>query len=209
MSNRKNLANGILALGVSDTDTTWVLQNGYGAGMPDVPFYLTGTPFGQLSTSGNSEIVKVTARTSDTLTVQRGAKGTTARSFQAGDIVSNGVYVEDMPVSYSSSEQDSGIRWIDGKVVYQKTINFGVAPNNTNKSVAHGISNISEVIKYEGFTSTGPGNGNYMSLPFVESSNVAYSMSVRATNTHVTIKTNQDNTPFTNTYVTLFYTKTI
>ena len=92
MSNRKNLANGILALGVSDTDTTWVLQNGYGAGMPDVPFYLTATPFGQLSTMGNSEIVNVTARTTDTLTVQRGAKGTTAKAFAAGAVVSNGIY---------------------------------------------------------------------------------------------------------------------
>ena len=96
MSNRKNLANGILALGVSDTDTTWVLQNGYGAGMPDVPFYLTATPFGQLSTMGNSEIVNVTERTTDTLTVQRGAKGTTAKTFAAGAVVSNGIYVEDL-----------------------------------------------------------------------------------------------------------------
>lgn len=93
--NRKNLANGILALGVSTSDTTWVLENGYGGSMPAVPFFLTTTPFGQLSTMGNSEIVNVTARTGDTLTVQRAQKGTTARAFAAGSVVSNGVYVED------------------------------------------------------------------------------------------------------------------
>lgn len=96
MANRKNLANGILALGVNTTDTTWVLQNGYGAGMPAVPFYLTATPFGQLSTIGNSEIVNVTARTTDTLTVERAAKGTTAIAFDAGAVVSNGIYTDDV-----------------------------------------------------------------------------------------------------------------
>ncbi len=93
--NRKNLANGILALGVSTSDTTWVLESGYGGAMPAVPFFLTATPFGQLSTIGNSEIVNVTTRSGDTLTVQRAQKGTTARTFAAGSVVSNGIYVED------------------------------------------------------------------------------------------------------------------
>lgn len=108
---------------------------------------------------------------------------------------------------YSTTEKATGFTWIDGKIIYKKTINFGVSPNNTTKNVAHGISNINEVIKYEAFTSTGAAGNNYMMLPFVESSNVSYSMSVRATNTNITIKTSQDNSPFTNTYVTIFYTK--
>lgn len=92
MSNRKNLANGILASAVNDTTTTWTLESGYGAGMPDVPFYITATPFGQLPTQGNSEIVNVTARSGDTLTVTRGAKGTTAKAFAAGAVVANAIY---------------------------------------------------------------------------------------------------------------------
>lgn len=96
MSNRKNLANGILAAPVNDTTTTWTLESGYGAGMPEVPFYITATPFGQLPTQGNSEIVNVTARSGDTLTVTRGAKGTTAKAFDAGAVVANGIYVEDL-----------------------------------------------------------------------------------------------------------------
>lgn len=96
MSNRKNLANAILALGVSTSDTTWVLEAGYGDEMPAVPFELTATPFGQLSTMGNSEIVRVTARTTDTLTVVRAQKGTTAKAFLAGAVVSNGISTDDV-----------------------------------------------------------------------------------------------------------------
>ena len=96
MSNRKNLANAILALGVSTSDTTWVLESGYGDEMPDVPFDLTATPFGQLSTMGNSEIVRVTAVSTDTLTVERAQKGTTAKAFLAGAVVSNGISTDDV-----------------------------------------------------------------------------------------------------------------
>lgn len=96
MSNRKNLANAILALGVSTSDTTWVLEAGYGDEMPAVPFELTATPFGQLSTMGNSEIVRVTARSTDTLTVVRAQKGTTAKAFLAGAVVSNGISTDDV-----------------------------------------------------------------------------------------------------------------
>lgn len=97
MANSKNLANAILAQAVSASDTSFVLETGYGQAMPEVPFLLTMTPFGQLSTAGNSEIVLVTARSGDTLSnVERGQKGTTAKAFAAGAVVSNGVYAEDI-----------------------------------------------------------------------------------------------------------------
>lgn len=91
---KANLANAILAAPVSDTATSATLVTGYGATMPVVPFKMTFTPFGQLSTKGNSEIVLVTARSGEVLTIERAKGGTTARSFEAGDIVSNGIYIE-------------------------------------------------------------------------------------------------------------------
>lgn len=91
---KANLANAILAAPVSDTDTSATLVTGYGATMPTVPFKMTFTKFGQLSTMGNSEIVLVTARTGEVLTIERGKGGTTAKDFEAGDIVSNGIYIE-------------------------------------------------------------------------------------------------------------------
>lgn len=91
---KKNLANAILGAALSDTATSATLGAGYGSVMPTVPFKLTLTPFGQLSTPGNSEIILVTARSSDTLTIVRAQNGTTAKSFALGDVVSNGVYIE-------------------------------------------------------------------------------------------------------------------
>lgn len=91
---KKNLANAILAAPVAAADTSATLVTGYGATMPTVPFKMTLTPFGQLSTMGNSEIVLVTARSGEVLTIERGKGGTTAKDFEAGDIVSNGIYIE-------------------------------------------------------------------------------------------------------------------
>ena len=92
MANQKDLANGLIGTALTSVATTLVLQAGYGGSMPAVPFFLTLTPAGQLSTMGNSEIVRVTARTGDTLTIERAQKGTTYRAFSIGDIVSNSIY---------------------------------------------------------------------------------------------------------------------
>ena len=92
---KANLANAILAADITSSATSATLVAGYGATMPTtVPFKLTFTPFGQLSTKSNSEIVLVTARATDVLTIQRAKGGTTAKAFEAGDIVSNGIYIE-------------------------------------------------------------------------------------------------------------------
>lgn len=58
---------------------------------------------------------------------------------------------------YSTTEQDTGAKWIDGKAIYKKTINFGVMPNNATKGVAHGISSLYDIVRYEAATSTGAG----------------------------------------------------
>lgn len=91
---KANLANAILAAPINTSATSATLVTGYGATMPPVPFKLTFTPFGQLSTRGNSEIVLVTARSGEVLTIERAKNGTSAKSFETGDVVSNGVYIE-------------------------------------------------------------------------------------------------------------------
>lgn len=96
MANKKNFANGVLASAVADTDTDFDLASGQGSRMPATPFYLTITPANQLSTEDNSEIVLVTAVSTDNLTVTRAQRGTTAKSFASGDIVGNAIYKEDL-----------------------------------------------------------------------------------------------------------------
>ena len=90
----RNLASAIVKSGPGISGTTLVVEGGYGGGMPDVPFFLTATPPGQLSTRGNSEIVLVTALSNDTMTIVRAQKETSAKDISAGWSVSNSVYVE-------------------------------------------------------------------------------------------------------------------
>lgn len=95
MSNRANLANGLLANPINTTQAYLDLQPGYIAAMPTPPFFVTVTPFGQLPTMGNSEIVSVTSVSGDRMNLLRAQKGTAAKSFPAGSIVTNSVYADD------------------------------------------------------------------------------------------------------------------
>jgi len=73
-----------ISAGITSTDTTITLDSGQGARFPTLgagDFF-----FGTLvDTSNNIEIVKVTARSSDSMTVVRGQDNTTARGFAIGD----------------------------------------------------------------------------------------------------------------------------
>jgi hypothetical protein len=58
-------------------------------------------------------------------------------------------------VSYSTNEQDTGLTWIDGKVIYQKTIDFGVLPDNGYKELAHNIVGLDQYIDIRGVIKSG------------------------------------------------------
>lgn len=134
MAFNANLANAFLAAPIDNTATSISLQTGQGANMPTtLPYKLTLVPFGQLPTKLNSEIILVTARSTDTITVTRGVGGTTARSFSQGDIISNGVYIENSTaigdISISLRETpEAGRLFMDGatytKVAYPLLYQF-------------------------------------------------------------------------------------
>jgi hypothetical protein len=79
-----NNASAPLAASISSSATTIVVTTGQGALFPALSgsdyFYATLT-----NSSNQLEIVKVTARSSDTMTVVRGQEGTTARAYSAAD----------------------------------------------------------------------------------------------------------------------------
>ena len=107
-------------------------------------------------------------------------------------------------IIYSTTERKVG-QWIDGKPLYEKTINFGTLPNNTVKNVAHGISNISQIVDIKCITFSSsvaqsinsaaiqPGTTNGLSF-YRDGSNI-----VCNTNLNLAIY---------NCYVTIQYTKT-
>lgn len=175
MAYKKDLATGLIGRAIDTKATSLVLQSGYGASMPRVPFYLTLTPATQLSTQGNSEIVLVTGRTSDTLTITRAQKNTTAKSFAVGDIVAAGSYADDENGVYSTSEIDTGMVWIDGRPIYRKVIRGTVnMTGNSTSRLAHGIQGLTsrwELIKYYGNMRLGgtlSNNTTKQALPYIE-----------------------------------------
>lgn len=79
-----NNAAGTLNSGISGADTSLTLASGQGALFPSLGagefFFAT-----LISGSGELEIIRVTGRSGDVLTIQRGQHGTTARAYNAGD----------------------------------------------------------------------------------------------------------------------------
>lgn len=77
------------------TGTSLVVASGHGARFPlpltDGAFNVIVFPEGEQPDSSNAEIVRVTARSTDTLTIVREQEGTTARSIGVGDIVMLGL----------------------------------------------------------------------------------------------------------------------
>lgn len=79
----KNNVTGFLATAINASTTGITLQSGNGANFPSLSasdyFYAT-----LVSSGGTYEIVKVTARIADAMTIVRGQEGTTANGFAIG-----------------------------------------------------------------------------------------------------------------------------
>lgn len=110
---------------------------------------------------------------------------------------------EIMPFDYSTTEKKTGQKWIDGKDIYCKVVEFGTLPNNTTKSVSSGLSNVN-IIKIDTITY---GSNAFVTIPYLSAS----------TNNKIEISYNSDNTisiidnaDFSahSAYITLYYTKT-
>lgn len=206
--NKSDLANAITAQSLAPGQNTVTLEPGYIAGMPPVSFMATISPFGQLPTRGNSEIVEVTEVNGDTLTLERAQKDTTAKSFPAGSIVTNAIYVDDLVPAkggYSLEEIDTGDTWIDGRTMYRKTFNMGGLKNAGIVKVPHNIDKLDLVIAVRGFAKE-YSIGATINLPHAADQQ-AYTVTVYADNTSVNIQTYANQTGYTTAYVTLWYVK--
>ena len=101
-----NNAFGQLTVGISPTDTTITVGAGEGARFPT----LTGSEYFYATLADQSnllEIVKVTARSTNTFTVLRGQDNTTAKSYTAGDRIElrpNAALFEDLIVQSRTAD---------------------------------------------------------------------------------------------------------
>lgn len=107
--------------------------------------------------------------------------------------------------NYSTDEQVVGT-WINGKPIYQKTIDFGYLPNNTVKTVAHNISNLDWVVDAKGIAYNG--SGGYRSIPILYNTTYAsYNTAFLVRLADIQLEVNNDMSAFY-AYITIQYTKT-
>lgn len=105
---------------------------------------------------------------------------------------------------YSTNEIVIG-RWKDNKPIYRKTIDCGALPNNCGNIIPHNILNIDNIVKIYGWSKRQTDNV-FLPLPHNAYNNT--SVSLYASKDGITIVTYTDRASFSETYVTLEYTKT-
>ena len=104
--------------------------------------------------------------------------------------------------SYSTTEQPTGAKWIDGKPIYRKVIDFGALPNNDTKYVAHNIANIDNITD---ISIIAKNTSEFLILATGKNSVTDFNTWITTTN--INIHTDSNRTSFS-AYVTLEYTKT-
>ena len=113
-------------------------------------------------------------------------------------------------MDYSTSEQDTGCKWIDGKKIYRKTISTGALPQGGAITTTD-ISSLSvdTIVDYRGIA-WASSLRNFRALPFVgESMNSMIRVDVQGCTTlRILSTTDSDWGNYDNSYVTLWYTKT-
>lgn len=148
----------------------------------------------EISSGGGGSIVSITP------TLQSGTK--------IADFSINGVPDELYAPSgggsgcnYSFLEQVVGT-WTNGKPLYQITVDFGAVPNNSTKTVAHGVANIEEICNVWGIL-------HYSGIVFGETlpTGDTYKMRTAVRSTTVEMTTNASWSSYT-ALITFQYTKT-
>ena len=122
-----------------------------------------------------------------------------------GNTVPSGYEEVSDPNDYSTTEKKIG-KWINGKPLYRKVMEFGNLPNNTSLYKNHEISNIDKII---GIKAIGTDGTQFYPIPFVPTAYM-YSNTVvalRANKTQVGVFASTDFTSHTATII-LEYTKT-
>jgi hypothetical protein len=135
----KNNASGTLATAISASDTGIVLTTGNGASFPALGasdyFYATLE-----STGGTFEVIKVTVRSGDSMTVVRAQEGSTANSFAAGSRIELRVTAQSVldaiedatdaqQVSYDPPFTGSVATNVEAKLAqYVSVLDFGADP---------------------------------------------------------------------------------
>lgn len=106
---------------------------------------------------------------------------------------------------YDTNEREVGC-WIDGKPLYQKTVDIGSLPSNDTKTVAHGVSDIDLIVSCKGFVYNG--SYTFLSLPSINVDSLTYGVQLESDRTNISVKTKESWFNVYSGFVTIQYTKT-
>lgn len=110
-------------------------------------------------------------------------------------------------ISYSTEEQDTGLKWLDEKPIYQKTYDIGTIPNSTSK-VIDTLTGVDKVISINGFCYQLTAEAIRMRpLPFIAVSSINDNIRLDITDNELRIVTASAWTNYTG-FITIQYTKT-
>ena len=164
--------------------------------------------------------------------LETGGGGTTYTAGDGIDITNDVISTDNMPdtdmeeiitplpsvmsrrFKYSTTEQVVG-EWIDGKPIYQKTIDCGGLPNKSTKDVSIGVTDLKFIIEVNCVAkSTSISGGRLLPIPFARTDTCSQQIMIMFTDTSTTtpkihISTSgYDYSGYTETYCTILYTKT-
>lgn len=144
--------------------TSLVVQSGHGTRFPSTSFYATVHPDYTYPTFDNAEIVLVTNVSTDTFTITRAQKSSSAQSIATGWRISAGVYASDLPINKT------------------KTIFSRVKADNTGG--ANDTTNLGAATAYTG-TPTGYGRGQFIvPTDFVSGTSMTLIIAMRSDSTN-------------------------
>ena len=105
--------------------------------------------------------------------------------------------------NYSTTEHEIG-KWVDGRVLYEKTIDCGALPNASAKTVSHNISNIKEVVDIKGVFGDG---SSWFMINNANPSQLIAQIQVVVNTLNILITTAANLAQYNQTWVTIQYTK--
>ena len=108
------------------------------------------------------------------------------------------------PFQFSTKEQKTNLKWLNGKPIYQITFDMGGFTSKTLESV--GITNLEEIVGADSMFSGQTGDHIYSSLPYYTEASDWWNFYIQDKNTIITRGTIGQT--IKHIYITLYYTKT-
>ena len=109
--------------------------------------------------------------------------------------------------SYSTAEVKTGGKWIDGKPIYRKVVDFGALPNATTKTVTFDTVSADTWVNVMALAKST--DGNVINIPYADTSAASHSITYVINDGRIQVNTGSvDRSGYNKCYFKLEYTKT-